>query len=204
MPRLHVTAIAIVIAVLVVLQIALPRLAGSRAEDRLTERGGEAAVSVRSWPAVRLLFGGDGDRLRVRARDLDLDPGTRERSLDALDGFGEVDILIEDSKTGPIALREVRIRRKGGDRYEFVLQAAAAPADLLTFAGSRLGPFGGMLGGLAGGSIPAGGVPVPFMLEAAVRSDGGRPDVIESDGNVAGIPLGPLAGVIVGAVAARI
>lgn len=196
-------ASAVVLA-LVALQVALPRLASSAAEERLTERGGSAEVSVSSWPAVRLLLGGDGDRLRVRAREIETESTGEARPLERLDGFGEVDVLIEDSVAGPIDLRELRLERAGGGDYRLSVDAAVAPRNLARHLGSQLGAFGGLVGGLAGGSIPLGDEPVPVALDAIVESDDGRARVVDSGGSVAGIPLGPIADLIVGAVVARI
>lgn len=202
--RNAVIAAGAILVVLAVLQVVLPWVASRRAEDRLTASGGSAEVSVRSWPAVRLLLGGDGDSLRVRAREIDLDDTRAERPLRRLDGFRRVDVLIEDSAAGPLDLRSVRISRIRGGAYRLQVDAAVAPRDLARYVGSRLGAIGGLLGGLAGGSIPLGDEPVPLALDAMVESENGRARVVAGAGSIAGVPLGPLADLIVGAVAARI
>jgi hypothetical protein len=45
---------------------------------------------------------------------------------------------------------------------------------------------------------------VPVSIDARVRSDNGRAVVVQADGDVMGLPAGPLAETIAGAVAARL
>src|SRR5215210_6268534 len=79
--------IAILATLLLIAQLLLPRLGEGKIEDRLTQGGGEAEVSLEATPAARLLLG-DGDRIQVRGSDLDLDLESEEPEvLNKLDGF---------------------------------------------------------------------------------------------------------------------
>src|SRR3954454_6032053 len=59
--RLGIPLLAVLLAVLVILQFALPPFAEHRVENRLTEHGGKADVSLSAFPALRLLFGSGKD-----------------------------------------------------------------------------------------------------------------------------------------------
>jgi hypothetical protein len=65
--------------------------------------------------------------------------------------------------------------------------------------------LGGALGDLAAGALPDGGrQPVPVDVAAIVRSRHGRRQVVSSTGTVAGVPAGPLVGVVLDAVVRRL
>src|SRR3954454_20014510 len=91
--RLGIPLLAVLLAALVILQFALPPYAEHRVEQRLTEHGGNADVSLSAFPAVRLLFKSGGD-LSVDATGLsvDLTPGQKDVFIQ-LDDFTNVDIL---------------------------------------------------------------------------------------------------------------
>ena len=64
MPRwLLVVALAL-LALAAASQLVIPPIAEHRIEDRLTDGGGTADVSLQAFPAARLLFG-DGTRLSI-------------------------------------------------------------------------------------------------------------------------------------------
>src|SRR3712207_1638943 len=106
-----VALLGLVVVLLIASQIALPAIAASQAEKRLTENGGEASAKVSAFPALRLLFG-DGDRIEAEASGLDLELEERQKVLERLDGFGEVDVRIDDSTVGPIEISSFRLVRK--------------------------------------------------------------------------------------------
>ena len=65
--------------------------------------------------------------------------------------------------------------------------------------------LGGLVGELAAGALPGGGrVPVPVDVAATVRSRNGEREVVSSRGTVAGVPAGPLVGVVLDAVVRRL
>ncbi|MDQ3588589.1 MAG: hypothetical protein M3375_09625 [Actinomycetota bacterium] len=63
--------------------------------------------------------------------------------------------------------------------------------------------LGSIAGGLAGDALPGGGdVELPLTLDAELASRGGRAEVVHSGATVAGLPAGPVAELVVSAVAA--
>jgi hypothetical protein len=185
--------VAVVLAAIA--QLALPRLAADRAEERLTRDGGSADVEVDALPAVRLLFK-DGDRLRVRAREielplLDLDADV----LGDLDGFDEVDIAVSDATAGPLELESVTlVRGAGAVAYRTAIRGSVDALGAATF-------LGGPLAGLAASAMPFGDEPVPVELDATIRSDDGRPRAVVVHGSIAGVPAGPLVEALALAIA---
>jgi hypothetical protein len=61
------------------------------------------------------------------------------------------------------------------------------------------------VGSLATGVFPgAGRVAIPVKLDARVESHGGKPQVSSANATVAGVPAGPLAEIVLGAVLDRL
>ena len=179
-------------------QLVIPGLAASAIEDRLTDGGGEAEVSLSAVPAARLLFD-DGDRLEISASDLDLELGQETDVFDRLDGFGEVEIAIADFAAGPMALDSFELVRDGAGPYRMTSRGEASPADLVAVGAESLGLPGGGLAGLAFSDEP-----VPIELDVALISDDGDYEVVSGGGTVAGIPAGPLAGLVTEAIVSRL
>ena len=205
MRRIATLAALGVLVLLVAAQIALPRIAETEVEERLTQDGGSAEVDLDALPAVRLLFD-EGDRARVRARGVDLPLLAATRPvLSELDGFDDVDVEVTDSTAGPFRLDSLTLERKGGDApYRSSIEGSVTAGDLASFGGGQLGgAFGTFLGGLMGGALPFGDEPVPIDLDAVLRSDDGRPRAVTVHGTVAGVPAGALAEVLAQALAGR-
>jgi hypothetical protein len=202
MPRIAGLMLGVLVVLLVASQLALPPLAERRVADRLERDGGAAEVSLDAFPALRLLFD-DGDSFEVEGQGLRLDV-TRERDvLGRLDGFDEVQVRLDDLEAGPFDVESFELLREEGDQdYETRIQATTSPREVARFLGSRVGgAFGGLLGDLTAGSLPGGGdTAVPIDLDATVTSRNGQADVSDVSGSVAGVPAGPLAELVVGAV----
>jgi hypothetical protein len=207
MRRNAIVTVAVVIAILALgSQIALPAYVSSKVEDRLTEKGGSAHVEIDSMPAVRLI-GGDGDRIQIRARDLRFDlPTDNADVFDRLDGFDEVDAELTQVRTGPFKVERFALKRAEGEgTYRMVMQASSTPDELTQFAAGRLGgPLGNFMGRFAGGLLPWDDKPVPVTIDARVRSDNGRATVVTASGDVAGLPVDPVAATLAAAVAGRL
>ena len=204
MPK-FIAGIVITLAVLAVAgQLALPAYFEGRVEDRLTEKGGSAAVSISAFPAVSLVAG-SGRELEAKGEMLafDLDD-RREDPFGRLDGFENVDIRLIDTKAGAIRMSEFLLRREGRDSdYDLRMTAAATPRDLARELGSVAGgPLGGLVGSLAGGTLP--GTEIALEVSARVDSKDGRPDVTDAQGSVGGLPAGPLAEIMLGTVLKRL
>ena len=188
-------------------QVAIPAFVSSRVEDRLTEKGGSAHVEVHAFPAVRLI-GGDGDRLQIRGENLKFDLPTKSGDVfDKLDGFDEVDTQLTQVQTGPFRIARFGLKRGDGERtYHLTMQASSTPNEVGQYAGGQIGgPLGGFLSRFAGsGILPFSNDPIPVTIDARVRSNGGRAEVVTASGDVAGLSAGPLATSLASAVAARL
>jgi hypothetical protein len=108
--------------------------------------------------------------------------------------------------TGPFRVDRFVLKRGSGQNvYRLSMQASSTPRELTDYAAERLGaPFNGFMGRFASGLLPWDDNPVPVSLDATVRSDGGRPVVLDASGDVAGLPVNPIAERLAGAVADRL
>lgn len=190
----------IVVFALVASQILLPRLGASRVEDRLTEGGGSAEVTLGAVPGLRLLFA-DGERLEVDAQDLDLELDEREAVFDRLDGFTIVDISISNSATGPFELATFELHRDGAGPYTLLARGETTASELTAFGFDQLElPGESFLDLLLEPFVEQVDGPLPIQLDMELSSDEGRVEVISGGGEVAGIPTGPLAELITSAI----
>jgi hypothetical protein len=202
--RSFLAGILVTVGVLAVVgQLALPAYFESRVEDRMEERGGDAKVSIGAFPALTLVAG-RGETFEARGSGLEFDiEARREQPFDRLDGFEQVDVDMEDLEVGPVAVSRFELARDGrGEDYAMTMRGDIEPRELARALGSAAGgPLGGLLGSLATGMFPdAGATQVPVDLQASVRSDDGRTDVTAARGSIAGVPAGPLAEIVLGAV----
>jgi hypothetical protein len=196
---------AAVVLLLVLTQIFLPEIGESAIEDRLTEGGGVADVSLGATPAARLLWG-DGDHLEIRATGLNLDVDLDEdpQVFKDLDPFGDVEIVVNDSRAGPVEVESFVLTRDGDGPYTLRTSGATSAADLAEFfAGDASLPGADILGGIIG-ATGLGGADVPVDLNMRLDSDEGRVVVVDGGGEIAGIPTGPLAGLITQAIVVRL
>jgi hypothetical protein len=201
-PRWAIAAIATAVVVLVGSQLLIPPIAERQTEDRLTAGGGDASVSLSGFPALRLLFD-DGSRFEARGSGLDLDLNQRVDVLDRLDGFSEVDVLIDDLVAGPLEVSSFQLTREGSDPYHLVSSGSASPAALVDLGADALGlPGGDLFGGLAGRAL--GDAPVPIELDMELVSSDDGIDVTSGGSSVAGIPTGPIGELITSAIVSRL
>jgi hypothetical protein len=207
---LRLIALIIALSLLVALvatQLFLPGYLEHRIEHRLTENGGRASVTLEALPALRLVAG-DGDRLAITGRglDIDLEPSDlRSRSLQELDGFDEVELRLRGVRVQPFEVRRFElVRPADADTYDLQLSAVTTPLGLLTYGSERLP---GLLAVLVGGTASAllrdrGRIPIDFV--ARVESADGRPRVVGAKGTVAGIEAGLLVQLLSGALLSRV
>ena len=190
-----------VVALVVLSQLLLPPFLEERVAGRLTEDGGSADVSLSAFPAVRLLWG-DGKRFQVRARGLTFVPGRGEQVFDRLDGFEEVRVEVSGLEVeGVDASRFTLTRLRTGDPYLLSMRGKVSGREALELIGSEAGgPLGGIAGGLAGSALPGAGTELPLTVDADLASRDGRAEVVRTDATVAGLPAGPIAELVVGAV----
>jgi hypothetical protein len=201
-PRWAILAIVAVVALAVASQPLVPGIAEREVEDRLTEGGGTASVSLSAFPAVRLLFD-DGSRFEARASGLNLDLQQRVDVLNRLDGFDEVDVSIQDVVAGPLEVETFELTRDGSGPYHLVSSSQASPAELVDLGADALGlPGANLFGGLADQAL--GDAPLPVELDMQLVSSGDGIEVTSGGGTVAGIPTGPLGELITAAIVARL
>jgi hypothetical protein len=206
MPRVLLALFGLIVVLLMASQFVLPLIAEGQVEDRLEDGGGSASAEIDAFPALRLLFD-DGDRLEARGEGLRLDVTRRQRVLERLDGFDEVDVELVDFSVGPFDLDGfVMTRREGESSYRTAFSGEASPREVAGFLGAQAGgALGGLLGDLAAGTLPGGGdTPLPVRLTARVESRDGRVDVTSTSGSVAGVPAGPFAQLVIEMVVRRL
>ncbi len=197
-------------------QLAIPRIAEGRVRRRLTEGGGIAEVSIRSFPASRLLHNA-GDRIEVRGRSLRIGlagesfpTAESPAGLAALDGFTDVDIELVDFSTGPFAVAAFVLTRVGHGTYAMATQATTTAAEIARFGVERLPglppipglPGLGLLGSAAAQAI--GGREITVAVQIELISEQGRLRVGSGGGTIGGFPAGPLATMIAASVARRL
>jgi hypothetical protein len=200
--RWLIVAVAVVVVILIASQLLVPGIAERDVEDRLTEGGGQASVSLSAFPALRLLFD-DGTRFEARGTGLDLDLNQRVDVLDRLDGFNKVDVLMEDLVAGPVEVSRFQLTREGSDPYRLLSSGQASPAALVDLGADALGiPGGDLFGGLAGQAL--GDAPVPIELDMDLVSSDDGIEVTSGGGTVAGIPTGPIGELITAAIVSRL
>ena len=193
----------VLVALAAISQFALPSLAESQIEKRLTEGGGERRRQPDAFPAVRLLFE-SGGRIEVEGSGLDLEIDENPEVFEKLDGFDEVDLRLADSTVGPLEISSFELRRAGDGPYSVTGEMSTTGAELLDFGAESIGiPGGGLLEIIAGGT-EAGSEKIPISIDMEMESEGGRIEVTEGGGEVAGVPTGPLAEFVTAAIVVRL
>ena len=184
-------------------QAIIPNRAEQDVEDRLTRDGGSADVTIKAIPAIRLLFD-DGDVLDVDARRINIPiEDLQGGSFKELDGFDEVKVRLVRSDIGPFtANRVVLTRGEGDDTYDFLFRGSTSAGQLADFALGALPPTLRSLIETIGGR-PANAA-IPIRLDAELKSQNGRADLVTGSGSVAGLPLGGIALPIAGAIISRL
>jgi hypothetical protein len=123
-----------------------------------------------------------------------------------MDKFDEVDTQLTDSHAGPFSVGRFTLTRdKPGRPYRLELEAQSTARELSQYGGGLIaGPLGDFVGGIGGSLLPLSDEPIPVSIDAQIRSDNGRARVVDASGDIAGLPAGPLAEVLAGAVAAAL
>jgi len=190
----------LVVLLAVVAHFALPPYLEGRVEERLEENGGVAHVDLRAVPALRLLAG-HGDRVEITGSGLRMD--LADADLDAfehLNRFDEVEIDLTELRAGPFEITAFRLESAGDARYRIDLEATASIQDVARVAGEQFGPLGGLIGGIAGGTVPFSAAPVPVRLDGELAARDGDVEMVSGGGRVAGLPAGPVARLVTNAI----
>ena len=202
--RIAAIGAAAVVLLLVLSQLFLPAIGEGAIEDRLTEGGGVADVSLSATPAARLLWG-SGDRMEIAASGLDLDLDEPDPEVfKNLDRFDDVEIVVTDSRAGPVDLDNFLLTRDGDGVYVLESTGATSVANLAEFfADDASLPGADILGGIIS-ATGLGGTDLDLELDMELTSNDGRIAVTEGSGEVAGVPTGPLAELITQAILERL
>jgi hypothetical protein len=199
--RLFAAVVAgIVVVAAVATHFLLPPYLENRVEERLQEHGGRAEVELSAVPAIRLLAG-HGDRLELTGSGLEVDfDDPDEDAFERLNKFDEVEIDLTDVEADPFEVSHFRLEGLGDGRYRIETEASATLQDLARLAGEQFGPLGGLIGSIAGGSVPGGAAPVPIDLDGELEAKDGDVEMVSGDASVAGLPAGPAAVLITNAI----
>jgi len=193
------------VLLLVLAQVFVPGLGESAIEDRLTENGGVAEVSLKATPAVRLLWG-SGDALEISGSGLGLELDLEEdpRAFEDLDRFGDAQIVITDSDAGPVRIDNFTLTQQGDDPYALAMRGVTSLSDIAEFAaGNAELPGSGILGTVLD-FTGVGGTDLDIDMDMKLVSDDGRIRVTEGGSEIAGVPTGPLAELITSAIVLRL
>jgi hypothetical protein len=184
-------------------RVRLASAARREARTQLAKRG-SALVTLDALPAARLLFG-DGDAIEVRGSGLELDPDAKDpQVLSHLDGFEDVDVMLDSFRAGPFGVESFELTRNGTGPYHLVSAGQTTGRDLVAYGASRLGVPGGPLLGYLSGRVPESERPIPVDLDMELESEGGRVRVVSGGGSIAGLPTGPLAQLLTEAIVVRL
>jgi hypothetical protein len=201
--RILLIALGVVVALAAISQFALPAIAESQIEKRLTEGGGSADANLSAFPAMRLLWE-EGGRLEIEGSGLDLEIDQNRQVFEKLDGFDEADLRLTDSTVGPLEVSSFELRRSGDAPYSVAGEMTTTGADVADAIADVAGvPGGGILGSVVGLTGP-GSEEIPITLEMEMESEDGRIKITDGGGEVAGVPTGPLAELITAAIVVRI
>jgi hypothetical protein len=196
-------ALAVLVALAVASQLLIPPLAEHRIEDRLTDGGGSADVSLSAFPAARLLFD-DGEEVSVSGSGLDLALQQQDDVFEKLDGFDRVDVSLTEFQAGPFAVTNFDLTRPAPSApYHLVSSSRTTPGGLAEYGASRLGLVGGPLLSALAAQL-TGNRPFPIDLDMQLRSEDGRVVVVSGGGTIAGLPTGPLAELITSAIVVQL
>jgi len=172
-------AAAIVLAALVVMQLALPALAERRLRSELAKLGQVETVKVRAFPAITLLWR-HASSVEIRMRDYTAGPARLADLLDSTRRAGRFDGSIALLHVGPLVLRDARVR-KSGDVVD--AQASVTEADLRAALppGVDVRPV----------ITPAGGLAFVGTFSLLGAGVGGQVDVVVSQGKLLVVPQVP-------------
>ena len=161
-------------------QLLLPKFAADRISSRVGRYGKVTSVHVSAWPAVKLLFK-DADSISVRARDVALSPARTDALLAEATGTSRLDLVATTAREGPLALSDVRLRKRGTALHASAfasvadVRAALPPGVDVTLLSSS----GGRVEVRANGGLFGVGASVDAVAEAI-------------DGKLVAHPRGPL------------
>ncbi len=170
------------LAVLVLAQLLLPRIAASVISSRVGRYGKVESVSVSAWPAVRLLWGSVGS-VRVKAKSLTMEPEQAAKLLWESRDTSSMDVSAEHMKVGSLQVTDASLHKRGNtlSGQASATETAVKAALPEGFAVRLLRSEGGQVEVQASGGL--------FGIGASVNAVG-----MASEGKLVAHPLGFLVG----------
>ncbi len=110
--RIALGVLVAIVLVLVLAQLLLPGIAAERVRARVGKYGTVESVSVKAWPAVKLLWG-SADSVTVRAKSLRMSPQQTVKLLGEARGVKRMSLTAESVKEGPLQLQEASYQKHG-------------------------------------------------------------------------------------------
>jgi LmeA-like phospholipid-binding len=110
--RIALGVLVAIVLVLVLAQLLLPGIAAERVRARVGKYGTVESVSVKAWPAVKLLWG-SADSVTVRAKSLRMSPQQTVKLLGEARGVKRMSLTAESVKEGPLQLQEASFQKHG-------------------------------------------------------------------------------------------
>jgi LmeA-like phospholipid-binding len=169
--RIAVALAAGIVLVLVLAQLLLPGIAANRISTRLGSYGSVESVSVKAFPALKLLWH-KADSVTVKATSLKLTPAQTAALLWEARGLNDIDLTASSMTEGPLRLHDVSVRKRGKS-LTGQAQMTAADADSALPEGFGLQLLGGEGGEVkvraSGGLFGVGG-----SLDALVLASDGK------------------------------
>lgn len=101
-----------VVVLLVVAQLVLPAIAARIARDQIGKYGSVRSVSLRTFPAIELLWG-RADSAEVHAGDLRLSVSQLDSLMPRLRGVEHLDMNADSLRVGQFTLQRAAIRKRG-------------------------------------------------------------------------------------------
>jgi len=165
--RVALAAAGALVALLILAQLVLPRIAASRISSRVGRYGHVEHVSVSAWPAIELLWGHAG-KVTVRAGALRIEPSQAASLLWEGRGVSTLEVSARSVRVGPLALSAATLS-KHGSQLEGRARTTQAAADAALGAGERvklLGSEAGRVRVQVAGSLFGVGASVTAVAEA--------------------------------------
>lgn len=173
------TALAIVLAVvillLVVAQLVLPGIAAQRLRDRLAKSGQVLDVHVSAFPAIELLWH-QADRVVVRLKTYHSNPRPLSSLLEQTKDTGSLDASAGEFDTGLVNLHDAVLRKRGDT---LTGSATVTASDLRSALGGAIQDVQPVASG--GGQLTLQGTVLGVTADATLRAQNGalvvQPDV---------------------------
>ncbi len=124
--RIAIGVAAAILVVLVLAQLLLPGIAANRVRDMVARYGTVKSVTVKAWPAVKLLWK-SADEVDVHAGSLSIGPEQTVELLSEASGASTVKGGADSVREGPLVLSDVHLQKRGRSMYA---QATISEADV--------------------------------------------------------------------------